>query len=230
MSELRLELKRASGWFAAGAEVLHAASLLSDGAFKLYVWMCLHAERNSGRLHVTVADLAPALRKSEGEIRSSMDELEQAGIWRSNGNVIEIQDRYWPYQRAAPPQVADGSETYVASVRRLFLSHACVAGTFSPADERLASEWRCRGISFERVERAINLGIARKYTALINHGTGAPITTLHYFKRLIEEVDQADSSPNYWRHIAARTAEFERHWRALNPSAHSRCRAREETK
>jgi hypothetical protein len=230
MSELRLELKRASGWFAAGAEVLHAATLLSDGAFKLFVWMCLHAERKSGRLQVTVADLARTLRKSEGEIRDSMDELERAGVCRCNVNITEIQDRYWPYQRAAPHPVVNDSEAYVASVRRLFLSHACVSGTFSPADERLACQWRRRGISFERVERAINLGVARKYTALINHGTGTPITTLHYFERLIDEVDQADASPNYWRHVAARTVEFARRWQALRPRSHSRPTIGEETK
>ena len=45
MSSSPLRLKRASGWFAAGHEVQHAALLLSDGAFKLFVWLCLHAER-----------------------------------------------------------------------------------------------------------------------------------------------------------------------------------------
>ena len=61
MRASRLELKRASGWFAAGAEVLQAATLLSDPAFKLFVWICLHAERNSGRLHFELTDLARAL-------------------------------------------------------------------------------------------------------------------------------------------------------------------------
>lgn len=222
MNEPRLELKRASGWFAAGAEVAHAATLLSDSAFKLFVWICLHAERSSGRLYVTVAGLARALCKSEGEIRASMDELERAGACRSTVDNIEIQNRYWPYQRTASQPVASDSEAYVASVRRLFLSHACVSGTFSPADERLASEWGRSGFSSERVERAINLGVARKYTALINHGTGSPITTLHYFQRLIDEVDQADASPDYWRYVAARTVDLGRRWRALRSASHSR--------
>ena len=50
MSQVRLELKCSSGWFAAGREVRLAATLLSDSAFKLFVWVCLHAERNSGQL------------------------------------------------------------------------------------------------------------------------------------------------------------------------------------
>jgi hypothetical protein len=43
----RLQLKRPSGWFAAGQEVQQAATSLSDAAFKLFVWLCLHAERAS---------------------------------------------------------------------------------------------------------------------------------------------------------------------------------------
>ena len=48
MSPTRMELKCPSGWFAAGREVRFAATLLSDSAFKLFVWTCLHAERNLG--------------------------------------------------------------------------------------------------------------------------------------------------------------------------------------
>ena len=58
MSPTRLELKCPSGWFAAGREVQLAATLLSDPAFKLFVWTCLHAERNSGRLRLVISDLA----------------------------------------------------------------------------------------------------------------------------------------------------------------------------
>ena len=58
MSQVRLELKCSSGWFAAGREVRLAATLLSDSAFKLFVWVCLHAERNSGRLPLVINELA----------------------------------------------------------------------------------------------------------------------------------------------------------------------------
>ena len=230
MRESRLELKRASGWFAAGAEVLQAATLLSDRAFKLFVWICLHAERNSGRLPYTFIDLARVLHKTEDETRASLNELHQAGFCRFTTALVEIQDRYWPYQRTTSRPVSNDSETYVASVRRLFFSHPCVRSTFLPADERLASEWYRRGISSERVERAIHLGVARKYIALINHRTGTPITTLHYFEHLIDEVEQADAAPDYWRHVAARCAQFERRWLALNPSARTRSMPLQETK
>jgi len=38
----RLRLKRSSGWFAAGQEVATALPMLSDAAFKLYVFLCLN--------------------------------------------------------------------------------------------------------------------------------------------------------------------------------------------
>jgi hypothetical protein len=65
MRETRLQLKHASGWFAAGCEVRQAATLLSDSAFKLFVWICLHAERNSGRLRLAGADLTRSLPTSD---------------------------------------------------------------------------------------------------------------------------------------------------------------------
>jgi hypothetical protein len=41
MSTARLILKQPTRWFAAGREVAQALVLLSDGAFKLYIHLCL---------------------------------------------------------------------------------------------------------------------------------------------------------------------------------------------
>jgi hypothetical protein len=40
-----LRLKNGRNWFAAGVEVQRALELLSDGAFKVFVYICLNAER-----------------------------------------------------------------------------------------------------------------------------------------------------------------------------------------
>ena len=40
----RLILKQPTGWFAAGREFAQALTLLSDGAFKLYVYICLNSQ------------------------------------------------------------------------------------------------------------------------------------------------------------------------------------------
>ena len=231
MSPARLELKCPSGWFAAGREMRLAATLLSDSAFKLFVWVCLHAERNSGRLRLVVADLARSLHKTEGQIELSLQELVRVGVGRFDApGSIEIRDRFWPYQRSRPPGEADDVEAYVAAIRSLFLRHGCVSSSFSPADERLAADWRRHGVSLERAERAICLGVARKYVALINTGKGSPITTLSYFERLIDEVEQTDSSPDYWRHVTNRIEQFEHRWRTLKAVTAPPSMPTEETK
>ena len=43
----RLTLKHSAGFFAAGRELEHALRLLSDGAFKIFVYTCLQADRRS---------------------------------------------------------------------------------------------------------------------------------------------------------------------------------------
>jgi len=231
MSPTRLELKCPSGWFAAGREVRLAATLLSDRAFKLFVWTCLHAERNSGRLRLVVADLVRSLQKTEREIDLCIQELIRAGVCRVHASgSLQIQERFWPYKRNLPEGDTDDAEAYVAAIRRLFLRHGCVSSSFSPADERLAAAWCRRGVPLECAERAIYLGVARKYTALLNNGKGSPITTLSYFENLIDEVDRADVSPNYWRHVMHRTEQFQRRWRALTATAPSLRTPTEETK
>ena len=47
MSEMRLTLKHPTGFFAAGGEMREALGLLSDGAFKVFVYVCLHADRRT---------------------------------------------------------------------------------------------------------------------------------------------------------------------------------------
>lgn len=45
MNESRLILKQSNGWFAAGREMNEALTILSDGATKLYSYLCLNAGR-----------------------------------------------------------------------------------------------------------------------------------------------------------------------------------------
>lgn len=212
----RLQLKRPNGWFAAGSEVQRAAIALWDASFKVFVWICLHAERASGRLLVTATAPAQALHKSEAEITQCLEELAHAGAcYRSQDGGLEIQDRFWPYQRAPARQDCSDAAAYVAAIKRLFLSHACVRSSFSPADEELARTWHRRGISPESVERALLGGAVRKYIAWLNHGAGTPITTLHYFTGLIEETSQAELSPTYWTYLRHKIVSLELRWRKL---------------
>jgi hypothetical protein len=230
MSPARLELKHPSGWFAAGHEVRLAATVLSDGAFKLFVWLCLHAERNTGRLRLEVRDIACSLQKTERDIERGIHELLNTGVCRFVHGSVEVQERFWPYRRDLTAVKISDPGDYVAAVRRVFLKHGCVSSSFSPADERLAAEWCRRGVSFEQVERAIYLGVARKYAALLNNGKGSPITALSYFAHLIEEVEQQSVSPDYWRHVKARCEQFDRRWKASKSAAKAQSAPAGETK
>jgi hypothetical protein len=213
MNRPRVQLKASSGWFAAGAEVQRAARLLSDGAFKLFIWLCLHAERASGILHVTACDLAAAIGKTEGDIRICLAELVNCGVcYCGSADLIVVRDSFWPYVRAAQSMPVQEADHYVTEVKRTFLSQRCVSSAFTAADIRTAAVWYESGISLERAQRAIRLGCLRKYATMINHGSGTPITTLGYFHSLVHEVDHIGASPSYWQYVTMRLADLEHRW------------------
>lgn len=210
----RLRLKRTTGWFAAGREVADALALLSDAAFKLYVWLCLHADRNRGVLNATYEELASALRKSDNEVCALIRELIRQGICsRKEDRSIEITDDFWPYHRDIPHLPPESISAYVETVKRLFLARACVQSSFSIADRKLAMRLQIEEVPIEHVERAIHMGCLLKYASLINHlGAGTPITSLHYFTSLLEQVRQPGISGDYWKHVTAKLERVEREW------------------
>lgn len=208
----RFHLKQPTGWFAAGREIEHALVLLSDASFKLFLWLCLHAERSRGSLSAPARELASALHKTEPEIQAALAELFQQGVCHSAGDgVIEIADRYWPYQRGPNSGASEDLALYIAHVKRCFLERRCVRSAFTPADEQLAAQLCRDGVSLVDVERAILLGSLRKYAALANHRRGTPITTLHYFTTLFCEV-RHNASPGYWSYVTQKLQGFEQHW------------------
>jgi len=205
----RFQLKQPTGWFAAGREVACALELLSDATFKLFVWLCLHAERSRGTLSATSPELARALGKKESDLHLALEELERQGVCtlRPEG-VIEIRDRFWPYQRQCDPAARDDSRHYVVEVKRLFLERRCVQSSFTAADEKLALSLFRRGVSLIHVEHAILLGAVRKYATVHENGHSTPISSLHYFTNLFEEVQQ-EISTHYWTYIAHKVKTFE---------------------
>ncbi len=69
-----------------------------------------------------------------------------------------------------------------------------------------------------QLRRAIWLGCARKYVALLNGSErGAPmlITSLNYFAGIVEEVMSESVSENYCKHIHAKVKQLERIWAEL---------------
>lgn len=222
MSGSRLTLKHPSGFFAAGTEMQAALTLLSDGAFKIYVYVCLHADRRTAQLRFRMAELAQATGHSTRSLTSYLEELRttEVGVVYRAANQhelgrIEIRDRFWPYVKPEDVTTEDPEQTlYVTRVRGLFLEPACVSAVFSAADEKLAAEWYRAGVSLDQVQRAILLGCARKYVALFNNAGATRIASLHYFTGIVQEVVTLEMPLNYWRYLAARTRKMESQWRA----------------
>jgi hypothetical protein len=208
----QLRLKQPSGWFAAGHEVDDALGLLSEGAFRLFMWLCLHADRRRGSIRASTAGLARTLGRGKEQIAAALDELVQKRVCILYiDGVIEIADRFWPYQRTCDSAPVTDQADYVREVKRLFLERRCVRSIFTAADERLAAELHRRGVPITDIERAILLGCLRKYAALINNGGGTPITSLHYFRNLLNEAGQ-NISPDYWSYITQKIKVFEGRW------------------
>ena len=224
MSVPRLILKQPTGWFAAGREFAQALTLLSDGAFRLYVHACLTANRHTGRLSATVEELARATTRAPTAVAMSLHELEERAVCRvirDGGSklLLEIRDRFWPYQRQQSPGLPPEPEAeFVREVRGLFLASACVQASFSAADEMIAVGLHRRGASLEQVRRAILLGCARKYVAMINAGVRTPITSLQYFSEIVEEVKESAIPESYWEPLRAKVARMEQQWQNAHPA------------
>jgi hypothetical protein len=211
----RFHLKQPTGWFAAGGEVACALQLLSDATFKLFVWLCLHAERRRGVVSATPVELARALGKNQTAIQAALQELRRQGVCtlQANGD-IRISDRFWPYQRSCGSSDSAESRPYLEAVKRMFLERRCVQSSFTAADEKLAWSLYRRHVPLIHVEHAILLGTARKYASWLEHGQGTPISSLHYFTDLFREVQQK-ISPHYWTYIAHKVKIFEQTWVGL---------------
>ena len=209
-----MRLKRASGWFAAGQEVALALQILSAEAFRLYVYVCLYAERSTGRMVCNPDDATHALSCGGEELRAAMAELCRREVCGRAGDAIEIQDRFWPYERAVRAEDGTDQASYLEQVRRLLLLPACVRASFSAADQRLAANYHRRGITLNQLERAIWLGCVRKYIALLNGASPMLITSLHYFTGLVEEVIATTVADSYWLHVQRKAEQLERRWLA----------------
>ena len=99
------KLKRPSGWFAAGQEVSRALALLSDGAFRLFIYFCLNADRRTGQMRITHRDLVKAIGRSRRSIIIiHMEELKRQNVCRvqsatnqHDSGHIEICDAFRTY-------------------------------------------------------------------------------------------------------------------------------------
>ena len=219
MTPTRLRLKHPSGWFAAGEEVRLALGVLSAEAFRLYIYFCLHAERRTGRVAWEPAEVVQGLHWDPEQLRAAMAELCRQQVCRAASvAAVEIHDRFWPYEKVGGAESAADLDSYVERARQMLLRPACVRASFSAADQRLAARWYNRGIPLTQLQRAIWLGCARKYVALLNGQTPMLITSLHYFAGLIDEVVETKVADTYWQHVQRKLEQLEKSWIAYRSS------------
>jgi len=219
MSEQGLRLKHPTGWFAAGREVSRALSLLSDGAFKLYIHLCLKADRTTGQLNADHADLVRALGKSRRSVVAYLEELRRQGVCKTRSarnqhgqGQIEICETFWPYEKRLPQQKPQTLADYTAHIRRLLADRACVKMSFSPADEKIAVALFNRQVPIEVVEQGILTGCARKYMSLLTTPNSGLIVSLGYFQDAIEEAAASKVTSEYWRYLRHRVGSLEKEW------------------
>jgi len=222
MNTPSLKLKNPKNWFAAGLEIQQAMEILSDGAFKTFLYICLNARRDTGILRITQTDLARNLKKTQGTIRKNLREMESASVLCQNkfGNspvepgTIQVAPGYWPYETAESDLVPDTvADDYVAEIRKALAQRACVRPSFSTADEVLARQWCSRCVPLDRVRQAILLGCGRKYVSWRNNpAVHGYISSLRYFDSVISEIEPQQIHPDYWGYIAYRIQRHEQLW------------------
>lgn len=228
----RLRLKRSTGWFAAGQEVAAALPLLSDAAFKLYVFLCLNVDRHSARMVWEPMELATLLQRDRQSVTDSLEELCRREVCirhpgDGDGRIaidrvwVEICDRFWPYEKPPLEELGIDQNRYVQRVRQMLSGTACMRVHFSAADERLATIFYRRGVTPIHLQRAIWLGCARKYVALLNGSENAPmlVTSLNYFSALVNEVAGTSVGEDYWKHMQHKVTQLERMWLDRTPAA-----------
>jgi len=215
----RFSLKEPTGWFAAGDAFRKALALLSDGAFRLFAYLCLEADRRTGRFRATHKELATALRKSKRVIGTYVAELEAEGIClvkpgknQFAGTIFEISDGYWPYHRAANCPESPEQKAYVESVRECFLALGCGSGKFGAADAAAASDLQRRGIPLAVIEEAMLMGACRKYTSWFEGRASEPIRSVVYFEPLIAEIQERPFPPGYSAYLRKKVRQFAEIW------------------
>lgn len=214
-------LKEPSGWFAAGGSFLRALATLSDGAFKLFAYICLQANRRTGSCEAVQAELARAIGKSRRIVGKYIGELEskrvctvRRGTNQHARTSFEIREEYWPYHRTQDVEGANGQahNAYVDAIRRSFVSMGCTAGKFSARDAQLAEELQRRRIPLDLVQDALLMGACRKYISWLNGGSTEPIGCLAYCEGLVAEIRERPLPADYRQYLQNKVEQLARAW------------------
>ena len=199
----KLLLKKRTNWFAAGEEFLKAMELLSDGAFKLFAFVCLKADRHTATYRTSSDQLPIALNKPRQVIGISLAELKAKGVCMvavdesGVGCSLTIAEEFWPYRNSSDVSAAQYPNGYVAAVRQQFLALGCASGRFGASEEAQAENLERRGIALQIVCDAMIVGACRKYVSWLNNGYSEPISSIAYFESVIGELLHSPPTDDY---------------------------------
>jgi len=212
-------LKEPPGWFAAGQSFGQALTLLSAGAFKLFAYLCLQADRRTGRFAASQKELAEALGKSKRIIGRYVAELETREICKISParnqhtrTGFEICDPFWPYQRREQPEDPPERREYIESVRKTFVTLGCTSGNFGAAEVVAAKNLYERRIPLGVVNDALLMAACRKYSSWMNEKETGPIRSLRYIEPVIAEIQDQPLPPGYSAYLRRKVKEFASTW------------------
>ena len=213
----KLRLKQNKGWFPAGESFLNAMSFLSDQAFKLFVFVCLSADRETATYTASSARLAAVLGRSRNAVDRYLVELQDKRVCLVNripyvGITFQVADAYWPYECGGSTVIQTNDGAYVDAVRNLFLGLGCTSGRFGPPEVGQARDLEKRGISLHELEDAMIVGACRKYASWLSNGPSDPIASLHYFESLVEEIRERPFPPGYRDHLRMEVTKLAAQW------------------
>jgi len=223
--EGKLRLKEPVGWFAAGEGFRRALGLLSDGAFRLFAYLSLHADRRTGCLAATQKELAVTLVKSKRIIGTYVAELEakevckvRPGKNQFSATIYEISDSYWPYHRTPSCPESPEIKAYVESVRECFEGLGCVTAKFGASAAQSARRLQQRAVPLAVIQDALLLGASRKYIAWLNGAPPEPIRSLAYFEPVIAEIQEKPLPPGYSAYLRREIQQLAKKWQESTKS------------
>jgi hypothetical protein len=226
---MKLRIKRDLSWFPAGQAWNNAVMELSDGAFKVFAYACLNADRSTGLLKFRQTELARILGKSRRSVATYLQELQRQeycqvrfGSNQYGPGVIEVDSRVWPYEADASEIIPEDNKRaeYVMDIEKLLQSRACVSCRFSDLDRKLAEEWYEQGVALNLVERAVVTGCGRKYVSWLNGSDLPPIRSLNYFRDILQEICATKAPEEYYEYSKYQVGRLEQKW--LSKAAESR--------
>jgi len=213
----KLRLKQNKGWFPAGESFLNAMSVLSDHTFKLFVFVCLSADRETATYTASSARLAEVLGRSRHTVKACLIELHDKRVCLVDRIpyvriTFRVADAYWPYECGDSSAIQTNDGSYVDAVRDLFLGLGCTSGRFGSPEVSQARDLEKRGISLHELEDAMIVGACRKYVSWLSNGLSDPIASLHYFESLIEEIRERPFPPGYRDHLRMEVTKLAAQW------------------